>query len=49
MGRIIVGRWRFRGVAIVEQPDALAQALVVGIGKGKAYGVGLLTVEEVES
>lgn len=49
MGRIIVGRWRFRGVAIVEQPDALAQALVNGIGKGRAYGVGLLTVEEVDS
>lgn len=48
-GRIIVGRWRFRGVAIVERPEALAQALVNGVGKGKAYGAGLLTVEEVES
>lgn len=48
-GRIIVGRWRFRGVAIVERPEALAQALVNGVGKGKAYGAGLLTVEGIES
>lgn len=48
-GQLIVGRWRFRGVAVVEESERLAAALVNGIGKGRAYGAGLLTVEEVES
>lgn len=48
-GQLIVGRWRFRGVAVVEESERLAAALVNGIGKGRAYGAGLLTVEGIES
>lgn len=37
-------RVRFEGLAEVVAPDALRQALRSGIGKGKAYGAGLLTI-----
>lgn len=32
------------GVAVVNDPEALQQALQLGIGRGKAYGCGLLTI-----
>jgi len=47
-GDLVVGRWLFRGIAVVDDPEALAKALVNGIGKAKAYGAGLLTVEELQ-
>jgi CRISPR system Cascade subunit CasE len=37
-------RTRFDGVATVTDPHALTVALAAGIGRGKAYGCGLLTV-----
>jgi CRISPR system Cascade subunit CasE len=37
-------RTRFDGVATVTDADALTSALAAGIGRGKAYGCGLLTV-----
>lgn len=34
----------FTGRAVVADPDALRTAMVAGVGRGKAYGLGLLTV-----
>lgn len=34
----------YEGVLTVEDPEALRQALVRGIGKAKAYGCGMLTL-----
>lgn len=36
--------FRIEGVARVGQPDLLRAALVSGIGRGRAYGLGLMTV-----
>lgn len=35
---------RYDGTATVTDPDALAEALLTGIGRGKAYGAGLITL-----
>lgn len=35
---------RYDGTAAVTDPDALAHALLAGIGRGKSYGAGLLTL-----
>lgn len=35
---------RFDGTATVTDPDTLARAIVTGIGKGKPYGAGLLSL-----
>ncbi|MGW9375011.1 type I-E CRISPR-associated protein Cas6/Cse3/CasE [Streptomyces xanthophaeus] len=35
---------RYDGTATVTDPDALADALLTGIGRGKPYGAGLLTL-----
>ncbi|MGW6950962.1 type I-E CRISPR-associated protein Cas6/Cse3/CasE [Streptomyces xanthophaeus] len=35
---------RYDGTATVTDPDALANALLGGIGRGKPYGAGLLTL-----
>ncbi|MFI5756845.1 type I-E CRISPR-associated protein Cas6/Cse3/CasE [Streptomyces sp. NPDC051569] len=35
---------RFDGTATVTDPEALAHAVVTGIGKGKPYGAGLLSL-----
>ncbi|CAL9427272.1 CRISPR-associated endoribonuclease Cse3 [Streptomyces sp. enrichment culture] len=37
-------RVRFEGTAEIVEPDALRTAMTEGIGKGKAYGCGLLTI-----
>ncbi|MEV1010384.1 type I-E CRISPR-associated protein Cas6/Cse3/CasE [Streptomyces sp. NPDC049881] len=37
-------RVRFEGTAEIVDPDALRAAMTGGIGKGKAYGCGLLTI-----
>ena len=34
----------FEGVLEVTDPDALRRALTHGIGRGKAYGCGLMTL-----
>lgn len=38
---------RFDGTAIVRDPDLLREALVRGIGRGKSYGCGLLSLAPV--
>ncbi len=38
---------RFDGVAVVGDADAVRRAVVAGIGKGKAYGCGLLSLAPV--
>lgn len=35
---------RFEGVATVTDPDALRTAITLGIGQGRAYGLGLLSI-----
>ncbi|CAM5301619.1 type I-E CRISPR-associated protein Cas6/Cse3/CasE [Streptomyces fumanus] len=35
---------RYDGTAIVTDPDALAQAILDGIGRAKSYGAGLLSL-----
>ncbi|MET7903875.1 type I-E CRISPR-associated protein Cas6/Cse3/CasE [Streptomyces anthocyanicus] len=35
---------RYDGTATITDPDALTQALLAGIGRGKAYGAGLLSL-----
>ncbi|MBU7598915.1 type I-E CRISPR-associated protein Cas6/Cse3/CasE [Streptomyces sp. P38-E01] len=42
--RICHARTRFDGTAVVVDPDLLRQKLTAGIGRGKAYGCGLLTL-----
>ncbi|MFF8932310.1 type I-E CRISPR-associated protein Cas6/Cse3/CasE [Streptomyces longwoodensis] len=42
--RIRHARTRFDGTALVTDPDRLRQKLADGIGRGKAYGCGLLTL-----
>ncbi len=38
----------YEGMLRVENADLLKQALVDGVGRGKAYGMGLLTVAGME-
>ena len=42
--RIKHARTQFDGTAIITDPDHLRTRLVDGIGKGKAYGCGLLSI-----
>lgn len=42
--RITLARVVFDGVLTVENPSALAAALKNGVGKGKGYGLGMLTL-----
>ncbi|WP_029767827.1 type I-E CRISPR-associated protein Cas6/Cse3/CasE [Haloglycomyces albus] len=35
----------FTGTAVITDPDALTSAIINGIGRGKAYGAGLLTLK----
>lgn len=35
---------RYDGTATVTDPDALTQAVLTGLGRGKAYGAGLLSL-----
>ncbi|MEU0640615.1 MULTISPECIES: type I-E CRISPR-associated protein Cas6/Cse3/CasE [Streptomyces] len=35
---------RFDGTATIADPNALTQALITGIGRGKSYGAGLLSL-----
>lgn len=37
-------RTRFEGTALVTDPDTLRQRLLEGIGRGKSYGCGLLSL-----
>ncbi|MFI6585532.1 type I-E CRISPR-associated protein Cas6/Cse3/CasE [Embleya sp. NPDC050493] len=37
-------RVRFEGTAEIVDPDALRAAMIGGVGKGRAYGCGLLTI-----
>lgn len=39
---------QFDGVLTVEDPDRLRTALTAGIGRGKAYGCGLMTLARLE-
>ena len=41
---VTLNKVRFDGVLTVHDADALRAALVSGIGRGKAYGLGLLTL-----
>ncbi|WP_044377876.1 type I-E CRISPR-associated protein Cas6/Cse3/CasE [Streptomyces noursei] len=42
--RIHHARTRFDGSATITDPDLLRQKITEGIGRGKAYGCGLLTI-----
>jgi CRISPR system Cascade subunit CasE len=42
--RVTIRTARFRGVLRVTDPDLLRRTLVDGIGRGRAYGCGLLTL-----
>lgn len=46
-GEITVARWLFTGAGRVADPAALGRAISEGIGKARAYGVGLLSVGEM--
>lgn len=35
---------RFEGVAVIREPDSVRQAVLNGVGRGKAYGCGLLSL-----
>lgn len=43
-GRITLRPWRIDGSARVTDSNALADAIAAGIGKGRAFGCGLLTI-----
>ncbi|REE61419.1 CRISPR-associated Cse3 family protein [Streptomyces sp. 3212.3] len=40
---------RYDGTATITDPDALAQAVLTGIGRGKAYGAGLLSLARAKT
>jgi CRISPR system Cascade subunit CasE len=40
---------RFDGQAVVEDPDKLRAAVAAGIGRGKAYGCGLLSLAPIRT
>lgn len=40
---------RYEGIAVVTDPDVLRQAIAEGIGRGKAYGAGLLSLAPLAS
>ncbi|MBP2477616.1 CRISPR system Cascade subunit CasE [Crossiella equi] len=42
-------RTRFEGLATVTDPDLVRQAVLTGIGRGKAYGCGLLSLAYTRS
>lgn len=42
--RVAIRQVTFEGVLTVTDADALREALTLGIGRGKAYGCGLLTL-----
>ncbi|MFG2378944.1 type I-E CRISPR-associated protein Cas6/Cse3/CasE [Streptomyces sp. NPDC048504] len=42
--RIRLRAIRFEGVATVSDPEALRTAITTGIGQGRAYGLGLLSI-----
>ncbi|AYN40143.1 type I-E CRISPR-associated protein Cas6/Cse3/CasE [Streptomyces dangxiongensis] len=42
--RIRLRAIRFEGVATVTDPEALRAAIITGIGQGRAYGLGLLSI-----
>lgn len=46
-GRVTITMATFDGVLTVEDPAALRRALVGGIGPGKAFGCGLMTLARV--
>lgn len=43
---VTLRRVQYDGLLTVEDPDKLRRALVGGIGRGKAYGCGLLTLRK---
>jgi len=45
--RVAATQHRFEGQAVIVDPDALRTALVEGIGRGKSYGCGLLSLAPV--
>jgi CRISPR system Cascade subunit CasE len=45
--RITIEAARFEGVVEVVDPDAMREAIVRGLGRGRAYGCGLLSVKPV--
>lgn len=42
--RIRLRAMRFEGVATITDPEALRTAITTGIGQGRAYGLGLLSI-----
>ena len=48
-GRVNLRRVQFDGMLRVTDRDALSETLVKGIGRGKAYGMGLLTLTKAQS
>lgn len=47
--RIRHARTRFDGSAIITEPDLLRQKITEGIGRGKAYGCGLLSIAPAQA
>ncbi|MFE2167475.1 type I-E CRISPR-associated protein Cas6/Cse3/CasE, partial [Streptomyces sp. NPDC059447] len=48
-GRVTICPVLFEGTMTVTDPAALRRALLEGIGSGKAYGAGLLTLARAEA
>jgi CRISPR system Cascade subunit CasE len=42
--RVTHARTRFDGTAVITEPDTLRQRILDGIGRGKSYGCGLLSI-----
>lgn len=43
-GRVTLSVATFDGLLVVREPERLRRALMVGVGRGRAYGCGLLTL-----
>lgn len=47
--KVIKTATRFDGMALVEEPEPLMDAMLAGIGGGRAWGLGLLSLQPVRS
>ena len=43
-GNVTLSSVVFDGVLAIDDPDALKEAMITGVGRGKGYGFGLLTL-----
>lgn len=48
-GRVQHAVTRFDGIAVIKDPDLVRQAVLSGVGRGKAHGCGLLSLAPMDA